>query len=477
MSYVQPLANGIRTDHPVPGLPFVEDEHIPIDDPDAVEAIGRHEEAGTWGRCDNNHETGEWVAFTTDPKNPSVGWVVRYHPDHGRSVLLYREPDTTSAYSQWFNDRPLLSRLGGYWWNGTTWYRPGQIIDWASERLVRREARLPTVITAADLLDDTGRAELGRPARIMQLGGEHNRTELAGYQLHSTTTGQLTQGEQWRHDLALWASRRNDDALPLTRCVVTVNAPELFDAALLGVDEFAAKAEIAASTLRAYIARAEADIPCPQATDGPRKRWARPVVEDWIEQRRRDPEKVAALLNTSSGGDGDDSEDTLAPGLRTLWKRLADVFVNELWRDAAARRRWSRPHRNEQAVANLSNQLGWIAALHLDSTVPFEALTAVLQDSVMWQIKSYQETDQLDPDREVYFDQQLGMMLGWFVEHRPSRVTNMFGLMIGNAERLLGTPREITTRALRRAIRMDGGFGEKTDQLDEFLDRVSPPTR
>jgi hypothetical protein len=115
---------------------------------------------------------------------------------------------------------------------------------------------------------------------------------------------------------------------------------------------------------------------------------------------------------------------------------------------------------------------GWIAALHLDSTVPFEALTAVLEDGVLWQMKSYEKSD-----REVHFDRQTGKMLGWFIEHRPSRVTRLFGTIIGRAETELDVPREVTTRSLRSSIRMDGGFGEKTDQLDEFLDLVSPPRR
>jgi hypothetical protein len=247
--------------------------------------------------------------------------------------------------------------------------------------------------------------------------------------------------------------------------------PELFDSALLGVEEFATEAEIAASTLRAYIARGEANIPVPQATDGPRKRWAKPVVDDWIEQRRRDPGKVAALLHPSNG-DTDDGETTLAPGLRTLWSRLTDVFTTELWRDAPTRRRWSRPYRNERAVANLSNQLGWIAAMHLDSAVPFDALTAVLEDAVMWQLKN-----RAKDERQVYFDSQTGRMLGWFIEHRPSRVTNLFGTIIGRAERDLSFPRELTICSLRRSIRLDGRFDEKIDQLDEFLDLVSPPPR
>lgn len=468
-SYEQPLANGICTDHPVPGLPFVDDEHIPIDDPAAVEAIGRHDNPGTWGRCDYNRQTGEWAAFTTDPKNPTLGWVVRWHPEHGHSVLLYRDNDATNAYSEWFNDRPLLSRLGGYWWNGTTWYRPRQLFDWASERWARREVNRPAVITAEDLLDGTGRAEQGRLARIMQLGSEQTTNELAGYQL-TTRASNSAQVEQWRHDLALWASRRDDTSLPLSKCVVTLNAPELFDAALLGVEEFADRAEIAASTLRAYIARDEADIPVAQASDGPRKRWSKPVVEDWLEQRRRDPSKLGALLRPAA--DGEDDDYNLTPGLRALWRRLTDAMVDQLWGDGPMRRRWSRPHRNEQAVRNLSTQLGWIAALHLDSEFPFEALTAVLEDAVVCQLTS--PTNRAE--RQAYFDRRVGQMLGWYIEHRPSHVTAVFGAIIGRAEREHDIPREYTVASLRSSIEMDGGFEGKADQLDEFLELVAPPS-
>lgn len=63
--YIQPVANGIRTDHPYPNLPFVEDAHIPIDDPKGIESIGRIPEGSTWGRQDDDARSGEWVAFTT----------------------------------------------------------------------------------------------------------------------------------------------------------------------------------------------------------------------------------------------------------------------------------------------------------------------------------------------------------------------------------------------------------------------------
>ncbi len=78
MGHVLPRANGLRTDHAVPGLPFIDDSHIPLDEgPEAIEAVGRHEMSGMWGRYDENCDDGGWHAFTTDSLNHSLGWVVR----------------------------------------------------------------------------------------------------------------------------------------------------------------------------------------------------------------------------------------------------------------------------------------------------------------------------------------------------------------------------------------------------------------
>jgi len=50
-----------------------------------------------------------------------------------------------------------LTRVGGYWWDGDTWYRPRQVLSWATEGYVR----LPTNITTADLLDSSCEAAWG----------------------------------------------------------------------------------------------------------------------------------------------------------------------------------------------------------------------------------------------------------------------------------------------------------------------------
>ncbi|MEU6541496.1 hypothetical protein [Streptomyces sp. NPDC047000] len=40
MYRIRPVANGTSTDHPVPGLPFINDGRLPLDNPDAIERTG-----------------------------------------------------------------------------------------------------------------------------------------------------------------------------------------------------------------------------------------------------------------------------------------------------------------------------------------------------------------------------------------------------------------------------------------------------
>ncbi|MCK2245449.1 MULTISPECIES: AlpA family transcriptional regulator [unclassified Crossiella] len=446
----QPIANGIRTDHPIPGLPFVDDSHIPIEDPEAIEAIGRHPGTTIWGRYDADSRTGAWFAFTNDPQRHALEWVVRYHPEHGRTVAVYTGGGSASVHGDWFDERPVAVRSGGYWWDGTTWYRPQQVLSWASESYMRRPVAHPTTITAADMLDSSCKAELGEIRKVLNL-------EL----------GTPATTEQWRHDFALWAKLHTEcaEARPLERCVVALNAPELAEAALLGVEEFAQEAGIAASTLRAYLTRDEADLPLPQVVDGNRRRWSRPVVQDWVEQRRRDPSNLATVL---SG----DAEEQLAPGLRNLWKRLTESAFRELWGQPAFQRRWSRPHRNEKAVLSVAEHVGWVSALQLESVVPFDALAEAIEHAVLWELS----TDSVVADRYVAFSRRTGEHLGWFVQHKPSRAPQLFGSIVREAERKLEISPKVTKASLRQALIMDGGF-VNSEQLDEFFAVTLPPAQ
>ncbi|MGA5520060.1 hypothetical protein ACPCK2_28055 [Streptomyces pseudogriseolus] len=99
-----------------------------------------------WGRCDTSREGG-WLGFTTDPFAHHLGWAVRYHPEHGRTVLLLRDEDTASLHTYW-TGAALLFRAGGYWWDGEAWYRPGQIWDPVTEDYARHKARATATVHA-----------------------------------------------------------------------------------------------------------------------------------------------------------------------------------------------------------------------------------------------------------------------------------------------------------------------------------------
>ena len=78
-------------------------------------------------------------------------------PDPGRASPGTATRTRPSCSTTGFSDRPLLTRVGGYWWDGDTWYRPRQVLSWATEGYVR----LPTNITTADLLDSSCEAAWG----------------------------------------------------------------------------------------------------------------------------------------------------------------------------------------------------------------------------------------------------------------------------------------------------------------------------
>jgi predicted DNA-binding transcriptional regulator AlpA len=402
-----------------------------------------------WGRYDRDERSGEWAAFTTDPRNRAFAWLVRHHPEHGRSVTLHHSRNEAAAYHQeWFDDRRLLTRMGGYWWDGQTWYRPRQVLSYVDESYIRRPVQNASTITAVDVLDASCDASVGQVANILQF---EPGTVIA---------------QRWRHDLALWAQFRESrtGVADLHQCVVSLTAPELAEGSLLGVEEFAQEAGIAASTLRAYLARGEADLPTPQSVDGGRKRWARPVVQDWVESRRRDPSNLAAVLTG-------DNESAIAPGLRRLWKRITKSLFRELWADPASRRRWSRPHRTEEAVHEVADQAGWIAALHLDSTVPFDDMYWIIRYAVMWELaegKDGLSDDWIDLPREI------GRILGWFIEHQPSRSPMLFGSVVRAAKVQLDIPQEVTEETLTRAVMLDSGIEDK-DRLKKFLAVAFPP--
>ncbi|GAB7109554.1 hypothetical protein JCM4814A_78690 [Streptomyces phaeofaciens JCM 4814] len=90
-------------------------------------------------------------------------------------------------------------------------------------------------------------------------------------------------------------------------------------------------------------------MPPPQAAVSGRSLWARPVAQDWVQERDRSPESAAAKLDS---GDSD-----LSIGLAELRQRLARRFFGTLWERPDWRKRWARRFRTESAVQEIADEL------------------------------------------------------------------------------------------------------------------------
>ena len=246
---------------PIPDLPFVDDSHIPVDDPKGIEKISRHPGTDTWGRYDRvrDSDSGGWTAFTTNPVRHDLAWCVRWHPEHGRSVIVYRDEEISGVHMSYWGPA-LLFRRGAYWWDGNGWYRPAQVWDAAQEEYYRRPVPSSATVTAAADLLRTGKPDPAA-ARVLQVTDLDPDTAWSG---------------RWLDHLSLWAAHRQDSDRSPGRAVVTLTAPELSADQMIGPAEVAEITGIAASTLRAYIARGESNVPLPQAAIGGRNAWARP---------------------------------------------------------------------------------------------------------------------------------------------------------------------------------------------------------
>lgn len=453
MHTLRPVANGLRTDHPIEGLPFVADDLLDLDDPLAIEKIGRKVADDMWGRWDKARRSGGWVAFTTHPARRDLAWSVRHHPEHGTSVLLMRDTDASPMHLEWWGDA-LLFRAGGYWWDGTTWYRPGQVWDAASEEFARRPVTAATTLTAADLLGpDPAAAETARVLDIAEVDID------------------APAPERWSDHLALWAQHRDAQARPLKQCVVSLTAPELVGDRLIGVPEMAELGGISASTLRAYISRRESDVPPPQSTTGGRNMWSRAVGEDWAEHRRRTTSAAAGALATSD-------DDDLPSGMTELKTRFTARFFNALWERPDRRKRWALRHRTETAVGQVADGLGWTVVDELGDIIPTGALATTIRYAVLYEITTgmelHRETSGPDED-PVFFGlvPDVAKMLDWLIRHHPDHAKYIIGDIVGDAERRLDVPRDVTAQTLRTALGLDGEMGESVYR--DYLERVLPP--
>ncbi|MBO4160093.1 helix-turn-helix transcriptional regulator [Micromonospora antibiotica] len=378
---------------------------------------------------------------------PDLGWVVRWHPEHGRSVVLYRNEDVASAYMS-YEDEALLFRAGGYWWDGVTWYRPSQVFDRAREVYVNRPVPAALTISAAD-----------------QPQGDPGKGVLWAIADLDLDTVRPVGSRHWRDDFALWAARHGGGR-HLAGCVVHLTAPELAADQLLGVAELAEVAGIGASTLRAYQARGESEVPLPQAIVGGRSMWSRPVAEDWAETRRRSRDGVARTM-------ADRDHDNLSVGVARLWDYFTTAFTIDLWDRDSNRKRFALRWRTKAAVREVAHDVAWTAAASLDRIVPLDDLGATIRAAVLFEFADWQRTAR---DEEVSYpiNHAITRMLDWLIQHKPEQARAVVAEIVGEAERALNIPPAVTGFSLRQALALDGKLPGENAYAD-FLDLVLPP--
>jgi hypothetical protein len=371
-------------------------------------------------------------------------------------VVLYRDEDASSLHME-LQGRALLFRSGGYWWDGTDWNRPPQVWDAAGEKYLRRRVPAATTITAADVLQTSGDVDAAVVLRVEDI------------ELDAPPTG----SSRWLDDLTLWAARRGRDVGQLSSSVVSLIAPELSGDQLIGLAELAAAAGVAPSTLRAYIARDESDVPAPQATVAGRSVWSRAVAAEWVEQRRS--EDLDELVGSGRSGAGE----SRAPGVAEVQAWFGRLFFDRLWRNPGGRRRWALRARTETAVRGVADDLALDVATNLRQIVRLGDLAITVRHAVLDDFRTSEDLhreihgDDGPQPRQYAISHPVSRMLGWLIRHDPHLARTTIGQIVGEAERKFSIPRADSARAVRNSVLFDGGLN--ADRANAYLDQVLNP--
>lgn len=174
----------------------------------------------------------------------------------------------------------------------------------------------------------------------------------------------------------------------------------------------------------------------------------------------------------------------LLPG---VWNRFTRVFFAYLWDRPSVRRRWALRWRNEKAVRDIAESLGWEVAGSVDSLIPAYDLGTTVQHAVLDEFARGQHDQgqtggktlrvaSVPTNNDAVFygiTPQVTRMLDWLIRHHPDSARHAFGEIVGAAEQRLGIPREVSEQSLSTALSMDGKLDD--DRLEEFLSRVLTP--
>uniref|UniRef100_UPI003F4948B4 hypothetical protein n=1 Tax=Streptomyces achromogenes TaxID=67255 RepID=UPI003F4948B4 len=450
---IQPVANGLRTDHPIPGLPFINDERLPLDNPDAIERTGRNQGEGLWGRTDRLRGGG-WVAFTTETKNRDYAWAVHQHPEHGRTVLLIHDRDMSSLHHNWmYGGNGFLYRHGGYWWDGTCWYRPQQIVDHAYESYEARAVADAVTITAIDVLARPAMSHTARVAKIADF------TALEEPLPH------------WREHLALWASHRKPGSRPLDQCIVDLQAPELDPACFVDRAGLAQIAELELKDLPDP-KHGRKDLPPPQAETAEGPRWSRPVARDWAEQyhRTHGPKKLLSATTTF----GTDQPRGLVDDHNRLTKIIADSLQDA--EDGKKNRLFTRGSSTNHE--ELAAHLAWWPAVAINDDTDFIPLTAVrttIVEAVLGGLA--RDAKDTDDSKDVILGdirRDVVRLIDWYILREPQLAPALFGEICLDARLRFGFDPKDVGDLLRRSLHLDSGLDRQT--IKALLDLALPPS-
>ncbi|QEU90134.1 hypothetical protein CP970_03720 [Streptomyces kanamyceticus] len=461
MYRLRPVANGTSTDHPVPGLPFINDGRLPLDNPDAIERTGRNQGQGLWGRTDPT-ENGGWVAFTTEPKNPSFCWAVFHHPPYGRTVLLIRDSDQSDLHYQWkYGGAGFLHRHGGYWWNGERWHRPAQVRDAAFESYDPRPVEGPTTITAASVLNSA--PSVPQNASILT---------IASFSAPGLVPN-------WTDHLALWAQRRASQPgeLPLDACVVDLHAPELEVEKLVGRVDLARIASISTDDLP-HPKYGRNDLPEPQEETDGIMRWSVPVARDWAEDYLRYNGPEALLSDTTVYGT------TQPVGLVADHNRLRRIFHETLTEPSHSGGKKQPPYMKGDLAQSTADDLAWDAAIALMygsdyGLIPHGPLREVLVESIMGRLaEDVEERGGEGKSRETMMlsDMPTGAvkLLTWYLQRRPGETASILGDVCLRARVSLDLHPAKVGALFRRSLSLDSDLDSAT--IDALLDMALPPS-
>ncbi|MFD7702125.1 hypothetical protein [Streptomyces caelestis] len=166
----------------------------------------------------------------------------------------------------------------------------------------------------------------------------------------------------------------------------------------------------------------------------------------------------------------------LAPGAAQVRDRFSESFFSFLWKRPDIRKRWVPRQRNEPSVREVADQLAFEVADSLRQIIPTDALGPTLRHAVLEDFTTSLRVAERRGGELKGFDLILSLplakMLSWFIQHFPTSAQWYIGEIMGEADKQLGIPAQVTGEALRRSATTNGNLDGQAAK--EFFSRVVP---